>query len=114
MPRACAGFCLSRVTKSTPDSNKPLSNNAPDINTFDESLYAGFAPVETQKRSERKIMPGEKEGRKPDTEGGVAKQEAEAGGRSVWICWNCHAVNYAPDSWDYFVCWRCGSLVYIN
>jgi hypothetical protein len=59
-------------------------------------------------------MPGEKEGRKPDTEGGVAKQEAEAGGRSVWICWNCQAVNYAPDSWDYFVCWRYGSLVYIN
>jgi len=53
-------------------------------------------------------MPEEqKQGKKPDKQGGVAKEEAEAGGRSNYICWNCGRVNYAPDYWSYFVCWYC-------
>jgi hypothetical protein len=58
-------------------------------------------------------MPEEKTGKKPDKEGGVAKEEAEAGGRSNYICWNCGRVNYAPDNWNYFVCWHCQAVNYI-
>jgi len=56
-------------------------------------------------------MPEEQEtGKKPDTEGGVAKQETEAGGRTrLMVCWNCGALNYIPDNWDWFICWRCGA-----
>ena len=54
-------------------------------------------------------------GKKPDTEGGAAKQEEEAGGRTrLMVCWNDGAGNYIPDSWGWFTCWRCGALNYVR
>ena len=59
-------------------------------------------------------MPEELKGKKPETEGGKAKEEGEVGGRQrLMVCWNCSAGNYVPDNWSYFTCFHCGALNYI-
>jgi len=55
-------------------------------------------------------MPEEKEGKKPEGDGGVAKKEAEAGGRDFYRCWSCRAINHVPDYWGWFTCWNCGAF----
>lgn len=67
------------------------------------------------------FMAGEKTGRKPDKEGGPGMEKpepdsTEAGPRSkrmAYICWNDGAANYVSEGWEWFTCWRCGSLVYV-
>lgn len=32
--------------------------------------------------------------------------------RMAYTCWNDGVANYVEPGWEWFTCWRCGSLVY--
>jgi hypothetical protein len=65
-------------------------------------------------------MAGEKTGRNPEKKGGrgieVTEAETEEAGsrakRMAYTCWNDGVANYVEPGWEWFTCWRCGSLVY--
>lgn len=67
-----------------------------------------------------RIMAGEKTGRDPEKKGGrgleTAGSETEEAGprvkRLAYTCWNDGVANYVEPGWEWFTCWRCGSLVY--
>jgi hypothetical protein len=82
----------------------------------------GLRALSGARRSGKKsFMAEEKTGRKPDKEGGPGMEKpeadsAEAGPRSkrmAYTCWNDGAANYVSEGWEWFTCWRCGSLVYV-
>ncbi len=60
----------------------------------------------------------EKIEKQPDGPGGVGKeagenQTAEVAGRSkalLYTCFNDGAGNYIDPNWEWFQCWKCGSI----
>ncbi|MEY2539284.1 MAG: hypothetical protein QOG67_3024 [Verrucomicrobiota bacterium] len=60
----------------------------------------------------------EKTDKQPDGPGGVGKEKddaagAEVAGRSkllLWTCFNDGAGNYISPDWEWFSCWKCGTL----
>lgn len=73
-----------------------------------------------QGRWRKLVMAGDKTGKKPEKEGGRGMQSAgpdtgEATPRAkrmAYTCWNDGVANYVEPGWEWFTCWRCGSLVY--
>lgn len=65
-------------------------------------------------------MAGDNIGRNPEKKGGrgieTAGPETEEAGprvkRLAYTCWNDGVANYVEPGWEWFTCWRCGSLVY--
>jgi hypothetical protein len=70
--------------------------------------------------SKKFVMAGDNIGRNPGTKGGrgieTAGPETEEAGprvkRLAFTCWNDGVANYVEPGWEWFTCWRCGSLVY--
>ena len=64
-------------------------------------------------------MAGDNRGRNPEKKGGrgieTAGPETEAEPRvkrMAYTCWNDGVANYVEPGWEWFTCWRCGSLVF--
>jgi hypothetical protein len=70
--------------------------------------------------SKQFVMADGKTGRDPEKKGGrgvemAGPEAAEAGPRVkrlAYTCWNDGVANYVEPNWEWFTCWRCGSLVY--
>lgn len=68
-------------------------------------------------------MAEEKSGEKPEGPGGFGDQKPEVENsevsgrvrrRQLYTCFRDGAQNYVDPSWNWFMCWQCNGLTYLN
>jgi hypothetical protein len=68
-------------------------------------------------------MAEEKTSEKPEGQGGIGQAKPETENlevsgrgrrRALYTCFRDGAQNYVDPSWNWFMCWQCSGLTYLN